>query len=1213
MGALSIISYPTPFHSMKRLFILLIAAFGVCTVQAQTVLINSHFNTATALTDLGSLVTTGGTVTLSPTKAADGVCTQGMVQVNSAGGFLQVNVSSCSVMTFNMKSTAGARTVKVSYQKQGESVFTVLTSTLSVSTAAVFDFHTLYPTLVTTVPIMVKIEPVSGNIQIHDLYVVSNNSVSTAAEITAFSLPNQIGSATINSAAGTIAVNVPLGTSLSSVTPSVLNISPNATISPTAATARDFTNPATYTVTAQDGTTTKVWTVTVTAIASTEKEMTAFTLAPTQIGSSVINSAAGTIAVSMPLGSVLTSLMPTTLTISSLASVSPTPSVAQDFSAPVVYTVTAQNASTKTWTVTVTLVDPNATYTDYQGEDAVFTGIVATNHLNYTGTGFIDFATTGPNNATFTVCQQAAGSQTVKFRYSFAKPPPDIRTAQLLVNNVYIQDVTFPVTPTFDDWADATAIVTLNQGINSIKLYWATTDGPNLDKLSISGVQCASYTLTTSATNGGTITISPSRTNNKYFDGEQVTLTAVNAINATFANWSGDLTGSTTPSVLTMNSNKTVTANFTVVSTYTLVINKTGIGNVTASPASTGGSYAAGTVVTLTATPLLGNSFTNWTGDASGTSLTTTVTMNANKTVTGNFTSNYTFNFNKVVGYAGGPGDGFAGPTTGGQTTTQPIFCINGPAEFNKLCEALYYRQRAYAGKTPTNGMLKAPLIILIKAGVYDASQTLSAIGSNTYGNDMLDIPEQGDLTFIGEGNVTFNFGINVKRSYNIIIRNISLHSYGDDGVNIGYPETHHIWVDHCTFGHPTTYPSNSEVPDGTSEVKGGASYITISWCKYQNHHKTCLLGHSDNNGAEDRGRLKTTYFANYFLSTNSRHPRTRFGTVHVLNNMYENVGRGRNGGFGYGIGASNESQVWAEGNFFLDTRWPMSADRSVADFAAVYGPLMSQNSNIACFGLKSVNNEYDDSGLTATIVGQVKPEMINPSGMSVKFDELTGPNFTYIPSNDYNYTADLLPASAVRILVPLNAGADKMNWGVACSVIALDLVDFAAKKVNNEAVLTWQTVNEQAVSHFDVERSTDGKSFSTISEVKARNTAALNTYSLTDKGPLSTIQYYRLKMVDFDGTIAYSKTVSIAKEAGHTLKVYPSVTKDVLTVETTTLGVATLHIIDILGKTVATKQVAASENTTTTTVTVSNLPNGIYAVVFENTNGRTTAQFVKQ
>lgn len=68
---------------------------------------------------------------------------------------------------------------------------------------------------------------------------------------------------------------------------------------------------------------------------------------------------------------------------------------------------------------------------------------------------------------------------------------------------------------------------------------------------------------------------------------------------------------------------------------YTLTTNATN-GTITRSPNAT--SYAAGTVVTLTATPSAGYQFSGWTGGASGTALTTTVTMSAAKTVTATFT-----------------------------------------------------------------------------------------------------------------------------------------------------------------------------------------------------------------------------------------------------------------------------------------------------------------------------------------------------------------------------------------------------------------------------------------------------------------------------------------------------------------------------------------------------------------------------------------------
>jgi prepilin-type N-terminal cleavage/methylation domain-containing protein/uncharacterized repeat protein (TIGR02543 family) len=81
----------------------------------------------------------------------------------------------------------------------------------------------------------------------------------------------------------------------------------------------------------------------------------------------------------------------------------------------------------------------------------------------------------------------------------------------------------------------------------------------------------------------------------------------------------------------------------------TVIIAPTGAGTVTMNPS--GGSYAAGTVVTLTESPVVGSSFTNWTGAASGEGLSTTVTMTGNKAVTANFeAATYTVTFDKNGG-----------------------------------------------------------------------------------------------------------------------------------------------------------------------------------------------------------------------------------------------------------------------------------------------------------------------------------------------------------------------------------------------------------------------------------------------------------------------------------------------------------------------------------------------------------------------------------
>ncbi len=94
--------------------------------------------------------------------------------------------------------------------------------------------------------------------------------------------------------------------------------------------------------------------VTVTFTPSSDKDITAFELSD-QVGPTAISGTS--IAVTMPIGSDVTNLVPTSLVFSAGATISPAVNDAQDFSAPVDYVVTAQDNSTKTYTINVTVLD----------------------------------------------------------------------------------------------------------------------------------------------------------------------------------------------------------------------------------------------------------------------------------------------------------------------------------------------------------------------------------------------------------------------------------------------------------------------------------------------------------------------------------------------------------------------------------------------------------------------------------------------------------------------------------------------------------------------------------------------------------------------------------------------------------------------------------------------------------------------------------------
>lgn len=224
---------------------------------------------------------------------------------------------------------------------------------------------------------------------------VSTATLNTEANIVSFSLAEQTGAATINPTAGTVNIEVYTGTSLTALVPTI-TLSTGATISPLSGVAQDFTTAKTYTVTAQNTSITKTWTVTVTVAANTQSsqaEILTFTLpSGIQAGESVINSDAGTVSIAVFPNIDKTNLTPT-ITTSVFSSINPTSGTAQDFSTAKTYTVTAQNGSTKTWTVTVTnqTITPiyNIQYTTATNGDSplknqivTITGIVTAVHDN---------------------------------------------------------------------------------------------------------------------------------------------------------------------------------------------------------------------------------------------------------------------------------------------------------------------------------------------------------------------------------------------------------------------------------------------------------------------------------------------------------------------------------------------------------------------------------------------------------------------------------------------------------------------------------------------------------------------------------------------------------------------------------------------------------------------------------------------------------------
>jgi len=132
-------------------------------------------------------------------------------------------------------------------------------------------------------------------------------------------------------------------------------------------------------------------------------------------------------------------------------------------------------------------------------------------------------------------------------------------------------------------------------------------------------------------------------------------------------------------------------------------------------------------------------------------------------------------------------------------------------------------------------------------------------------------------------------------------------------------------------------------------------------------------------------------------------------------------------------------------------------------------------------------------------------------------------------------------------------------------------LVSFTAQQLNGQVQLKWQSSSEENTSHFEVERSADGRNFTKILIKAAQgNSTSLVSYSVIDNNPLGGTSYYRLNMVDLDGTSEHSNMVTVRTEGDQVqVRAYPNPSKgsSVHLAAEDGQQLVLMHVTDLFGK----------------------------------------------
>ncbi len=159
------------------------------------------------------------------------------------------------------------------------------------------------------------------------------------------------------------------------------------------------------------------------------------------------------------------------------------------------------------------------------------------------------------------------------------------------------------------------------------------------------------------------------------------------------------------------------------------------------------------------------------------------------------------------------------------------------------------------------------------------------------------------------------------------------------------------------------------------------------------------------------------------------------------------------------------------------------------------------------------------------------------PSGGTVSGNEITVSGqgvWTYVPASGMitfdpeagfagNPTALTYTITETSTGLTSNISSETITY---LPVLPVDLISFTGKQIDQHVMLVWKTANEVNFSHFEILKSTNNaKEFGSIGKVIS---SGQNSYQYADRELSDGVNYYKLSMVDLDGTSKLSKIISV-------------------------------------------------------------------------------------
>jgi hypothetical protein len=230
----------------------------------------------------------------------------------------------------------------------------------------------------------------------------------------------------------------------------------------------------------------------------------------------------------------------------------------------------------------------------------------------------------------------------------------------------------------------------------------------------------------------------------------------------------------------------------------------------------------------------------------------------------------------------------------------------------------------------------------------------------------------------------------------------------------------------------------------------------------------------------------------------------------------------------------------------------------------------------------------------------------------------LTGSSF------GFNFIGTLISNTGYRaneaIGINFPAGYGNVAWGeyadtsapllFATGSFAVSFGAFNGVLKGESTDLTWSTKNEVNTKEFNVQKSTDGVTWNTIGTVSSKNSADGAEYGFVDNNVTASKNFYRLQIINDDGTFTYTSVIIINKNGGHSVIVLGNPVTNTINLNISDEGAENyqLSLFSSDGKLIATQPFNQTGGTSRVAM---NVPSGATGVlVLKVTNGTNTDVF---